>query len=1233
MVGLAVLNGSQAQTADASAEITEFSATPGILPASSGLLTVSLQAETDLESFKVRLAIVDPDGRVQRTTEAIRLVPQTDGIVHAEKDLQLDLGGNAGPWTVRISRAFVVEDGREESVSLDGIQQTTFRAYGIEPVAGTSKTPWPQPGGDPMHTGRTLASGPDGVEVVRWELAPGDGQPFHTPVVGPDGAIYAVTWGGILYALDDRGVQQWDQPVELRNQAPFPPAVGADGSVLVVQGDGTLTAIGQDGNLDWRYTTPGDEAFVSGPVVGPQGRVHVIQEPWTLVVLSRGGQLVESVELSPPSDPAPEPPRVPEPTVGPRLAVTPDQTTLAVAGDGLAVVSANGSVDQRIDCNCTAGAVSYAPDADTALVAANREVVALSIRTGSVEWSTEDQTNTELRSTLWHPPTIGWDDRVYIPTESGRFFTIGIDGNNPQMRNFFQPIRGQPVIDATGQLYFADACTAIRSVTDSLSPIWTRELGTDSCNGLTASVVVTPSGGILWPGPDGWLRMLGSNQPPEASFETYWEDGDFVLDASSSTDPDGTPLSFAWEIGNLTQAQGRIVRPDLPGPGNYTIELTVSDRLSSVTTTRTVTVNFPPEPRIIDRSEGLSILLNASTSIDPDGDELYYNWSVDGEHAQSGPVLSLNASGPRVFSVTLVVDDGEHLTTKRQTVLAPARETWSYVTLTLHDGDCPSGVCAAPSSLSLVNGSLTEILVVNGAGRSVSVESGLPVVTGGSSTLTLAPGEQDNLYLQPRPGPDPAISIGLRDGQLPETIVPAEIRPAPADLTWQLVPPEEPLTAGQSNELRVHLEGTAPPADVQLQVNVEQLDSTVASTRVALPAGEPVNHTVGVDWIPAAAGTQEISVSVVPTDSHLAEVHPAEGETGTHEVVVEEAGLLTSAVSYVEEHGLVLGLGALVVAGVAGGASYVVMRRKEETVASGTASAADSSTPVPDGDATVAQSFMPRKVERFHVGRVLGEGGFGRTYLAQDTVLERDVVLKELEHVGVGEARELLLHEAKTAANLSHANVVVVHDVIEEEGRLLLVMEYVPGGTLDDRLGEPIDLKASFELISDVLEGLEALHEAGIVHRDLKPSNILITPEDVAKITDFGVAAHIEDGGPDEGDDTFVGTPRWMAPEQLAGDPPIPETDVYAAGAILYRMLTGEHPLGLGDSTPSVDELLELEPRLPIEGVPDHVNEALEKALARDPSDRFESAGAFLHALEQWTGDTTRASSGGSSTS
>lgn len=1223
-----------AQGQSPSAEVTDLDVSPAVLHREGGIVDVHLTVETSLDDVQVVLAVRDPSGRVVQRSNLTALVPLQQGTLGLEHDLHIDPTGRTGGWSVEVERALTMQNETERSVSLSGHTRAGFQVYALSPVGGAPPTPWMQSGGDPAHTGRTLALGPQNVEVVRWTITARDQQAFHSPMIGPDGTIYAATWGGLVYAIDEEGHTVWSGPMDVERQIPYAPAIGTDGSVLVSDDAGTLTAIGPEREVRWRYQVPDGERLLSGPVVGPDGRVFVMRSPWTLVALEPDGDAVSSTALAPPIGGAPDPPRIPEPVPGPSIAVTSTGQALVVSGDGLAEVAKNGSLTQTISCNCTPRAVGLAPSVDIALVSADREVVATSLRTGQPIWSTRGSP-AQISGELWHPPTVGWDDRVFITTEEGRLFNVSLDSaDQVHSRNFFQPIRGQLVVDADHNLYFADACNKIRSVAPDLSTRWIKELDTSGCNGLAQSLALTRAGNVVWAGPDGKLRMLGSNRPPVPSFTTYWDEDGFVLDASNSTDPDdptGASLSYAWQIGNETTEQGFRARPDLPGPGTYRIRLTVTDGISTVSTSRQVTVNFPPEPRISNRSQGLSIHLDASATTDPDGDNLTYRWFVGGEAVDTGPELRFNATGPTVHQVVLEVSDGNHTSRLERTVLAPDERSWNTARLALYRGDCPSGICTLPAELDLVDGRLVQIPVINGAGRTVQVTTGFPIVDGGQRQITVAPGDARTLYVKVATGVDSPIRVGLASGDRAPTIVPANVRPAPAEITWSLEDPGEDLSVGKTSSFDVRLTGSQPPEDVALDVRMTSGEMTLASRSTLLEAGEPVNRTVTLTWSPTSPGPADVRFTVDPTNRALATVQPAPEESGERTFTVAEASIWTTAIQAVQDNAAILSLSVLLAATSTAG---ILLWRRRETEETTMTPVSGSTPPVTDGDETVASGFMPRKVERFTIERVLGEGGFGKTYLARDTVLERDIVLKELEHVGQGQARDLLLHEAKTAANLSHGNVVVVHDVVEEEGRLLLVMEHVRGGTLSDLLGEPVPLKEALPIIRDILEGLSALHEAGIVHRDVKPSNILITPDGVAKITDFGVAARIEDGHPPEGDgDTFVGTPRYMAPEQLAGEAPGPQADVYAAGALFYQMLTGEHSLGLGDKTPSASELLEKRPNLPTPALSQELNRILEAALARDPSDRFDTAEAFLRALEQFGNSTTRRSGEASTTS
>jgi serine/threonine protein kinase len=196
---------------------------------------------------------------------------------------------------------------------------------------------------------------------------------------------------------------------------------------------------------------------------------------------------------------------------------------------------------------------------------------------------------------------------------------------------------------------------------------------------------------------------------------------------------------------------------------------------------------------------------------------------------------------------------------------------------------------------------------------------------------------------------------------------------------------------------------------------------------------------------------------------------------------------------------------------------------------------------------------------RFELERLLGRGGMSEVWLAHDLELERPVAVKLLSSTGTAPRFE---REARSAASLSHPNIVGVFDFGEHEGRPYLVLEYVSGGTLDERLSEapaPLADEQVAEIARDLAAGLAHAHEHGIVHRDLKPSNVLFDEEGRAKIADFGVARLLSDATLTT-TGAVVGTAQYMAPEQASGGEVGPESDVYAFGVILFQMLTGRPP-------------------------------------------------------------------------
>ncbi len=200
---------------------------------------------------------------------------------------------------------------------------------------------------------------------------------------------------------------------------------------------------------------------------------------------------------------------------------------------------------------------------------------------------------------------------------------------------------------------------------------------------------------------------------------------------------------------------------------------------------------------------------------------------------------------------------------------------------------------------------------------------------------------------------------------------------------------------------------------------------------------------------------------------------------------------------------------------------------------------------------------------RFVVERALGHGGMGAVYLARDRQLSETVALKIMHGMALLDpaAEDRLRREASAARRISHPNVVKIHDVGEDQGHLFLSMEYVEGASLSEILSRhpklPVDRVRAY--VAAICEGLDAAHKQGVTHRDLKPANIIVGPDQEVKIIDFGLAriANLE-GMTATG--MLMGTPEYMAPEQIKGGTVDPRTDLYALGALTYHLLTGRPP-------------------------------------------------------------------------
>jgi serine/threonine-protein kinase len=254
---------------------------------------------------------------------------------------------------------------------------------------------------------------------------------------------------------------------------------------------------------------------------------------------------------------------------------------------------------------------------------------------------------------------------------------------------------------------------------------------------------------------------------------------------------------------------------------------------------------------------------------------------------------------------------------------------------------------------------------------------------------------------------------------------------------------------------------------------------------------------------------------------------------------------------------------------------------------------------------------------RYRLGAPLGSGGMAEVFDAMDERLERPVAVKLLraELSGDPGLRRRFEVEARAAARLVHPNVVGVFDTGEAGDRPYIVMERLPGATLADRLRDGrMDEPEIRRLASEVLGALAAAHAAGIVHRDVKPSNILWARDGSVKVADFGIAKGFEPtlGSPTvdiTATNLVIGTPAYLAPERLAGQPASPRSDLWSLGAVLYEALAGTRPFpgGMGlVEDPEHPDFVPLEVRRP--EVQPQLAGAIDRALARRPDRRFASA-------------------------
>ncbi|WP_233853428.1 serine/threonine-protein kinase [Paraburkholderia sp. HD33-4] len=270
----------------------------------------------------------------------------------------------------------------------------------------------------------------------------------------------------------------------------------------------------------------------------------------------------------------------------------------------------------------------------------------------------------------------------------------------------------------------------------------------------------------------------------------------------------------------------------------------------------------------------------------------------------------------------------------------------------------------------------------------------------------------------------------------------------------------------------------------------------------------------------------------------------------------------------------------------------------------------------------MSNEATPTQIGKYRIDRVLGTGAMGVVYLAFDPHLERPVALKTVRRELLasedrsGDMLQRFRNEARAAGRLAHPNIVTVHDFGEDGDTAYIVMEYVAGHGLDTLLvpGHALPLSEAFHWLAQLLAALAYAHEAGVVHRDIKPANLLVTAAGLLKVADFGVARV---GSAATSSGWMIGTPSYMSPEQFEGASVDARADLFSAGVVLYRMLTGRQPF-VGSPATIRQKIIKDTPAPPSEivsALPPALDAMVARALARRPEDRFASAAQWLASL------------------
>ena len=276
---------------------------------------------------------------------------------------------------------------------------------------------------------------------------------------------------------------------------------------------------------------------------------------------------------------------------------------------------------------------------------------------------------------------------------------------------------------------------------------------------------------------------------------------------------------------------------------------------------------------------------------------------------------------------------------------------------------------------------------------------------------------------------------------------------------------------------------------------------------------------------------------------------------------------------------------------------------------------------------------MGERIAHYEILAQIGSGGMGEVYLAQDTRLGRKVALKLLPPSLTADAqlRARFFREAQLASALDHPNVCTIHEVGQSSSYLFIAMQYVEGVTLKQLIGSrPLKLDALLSISLQTADALAAAHDQGIIHRDIKSNNIIITPRGQVKVLDFGLAKLTDGSAPGrqaskaESELTrtgaVMGTPSYMSPEQARGERVDHRSDIFSLGVVIYEMASGEVPFKRKSQAETMNAVIN-ESHTPVaefnEEIPAELSAAIDRALSKDPADRYQSMGEMLRDLRQ----------------